>query len=223
MGIADLVARFRAKAAEEGARPESWVFYQKRDPSKPLWDSGVRDALHQAAHAEGCDFPGLGPHSFRRANITWRQQVGGSAVEASKIAGHADLEMTSPYTFVAPERQNEVTRRIQERLAAAAGRTSQPTDAAPRRILPPRTGHPTGAVAPTPRVDKNQGFPSGVDVNRLPSSPVNRQRLQNPRAPLCPSAGRATVLPITFSPLAEATPFVSRHRRTGGPERTSTG
>jgi len=75
---------------------------------------------HQAAEEEDCDFPGLGPHSFRRANITWRQQVGGSAIEAQKIAGHADLEMTSHYTFVAPERQNELTRRIQQRLAQAA-------------------------------------------------------------------------------------------------------
>ena len=90
------------------------------DPAKPLWDSGVRDALHQAAEAEGCDFEGLGPHSFRRANITWRQQVGGSAIEASKIAGHSDLEMTGEYTFVTAERQNELTRRIQEKLASAA-------------------------------------------------------------------------------------------------------
>jgi hypothetical protein len=82
-------------------------------------DSGVRDALHQAAQAEGCDFPGLGPHSFRRANITWRQQVGGSAIEASKIAGHSDLEMTGEYTCVSPERQNELTRRIQEKLRLA--------------------------------------------------------------------------------------------------------
>lgn len=77
----------------------------------------MRDALHQAAAAEGCDFPGLGPHSFRRANITWRQQVGGSAIEASKIAGHSDLEMTGEYTIVTPERQNELTRRIQEKIA----------------------------------------------------------------------------------------------------------
>ena len=87
--------------------------------AKPLWDSGVRDALHQAAEAEGCDFPGLGPHSFRRANITWRQQVGGSAIEASKIAGHSDLEMTGEYTFVTPERQNELTRWIQQKLSEA--------------------------------------------------------------------------------------------------------
>jgi integrase len=119
LGIGDLLDRFRAKAAEDGATPESFVFQQKRAPGKPLWDSGVRDALHQAAEAEGCDFEGLGPHSFRRANITWRQQVGGSAIEASKIAGHSDLDMTGEYTFVTPERQNELTRLIQAKISGA--------------------------------------------------------------------------------------------------------
>ena len=79
----------------------------------------------------GCDFPGLGLHSFRRANITWRQAVGGSAIEASKIAGHRDLEMTSEYTFVAPERQNELTRRIQQKLAEARKDQTEPTIAVP--------------------------------------------------------------------------------------------
>ena len=102
-----------------------FVFQQKRAPGRPLWDSGVRDALHQAAEAEQCDFPGLGPHSFRRANITWRQQVGGSAIEASKIAGHSDLEMTGEYTFVTAERQNELTRRIQEKLATVDTKRQQ--------------------------------------------------------------------------------------------------
>jgi integrase len=125
LGLGDLVERLRAKAAEDGATPDSFVFQQKRAPGKALWDSGVRDALHQAAQAEGCDFPGLGPHSFRRANITWRQQVGGSAIEASKIAGHSDLEMTGEYTFVTPERQNELTRRIQQKLAEAAGKNGK--------------------------------------------------------------------------------------------------
>jgi integrase len=119
LGLGELVDRYRAKANADAAGPNEFVFQQKRAPGKPLWDSGVRDALHQAAQAEGCDFPGLGLHSFRRANITWRQEVGGSAIEASKIAGHSDLEMTSHYTFVAPERQNELTRRIQKKLAAA--------------------------------------------------------------------------------------------------------
>jgi integrase len=120
LGIGDLAARFREKAAKDGAKPDAWVFYQKRSQDQPLWDTGVCDALHQAALAESCDFPGLGPHTFRRANITWRQEVGGSAIEASKIAGHSSIEMTNEYTFVAPERQNELTRRIQEKLSAAS-------------------------------------------------------------------------------------------------------
>src|SRR5207248_134863 len=125
LGIGDLVEPLRGKAAEDGGRPDSFVFQQKRAPGKPLWDSGVRDALHQAAQAEGCDFPGLGPHSFRRANITWRQQVGGSAIEASKIAGHSDLEITGEYTCVSPERQNELTRRIQRMLREAVGKNGK--------------------------------------------------------------------------------------------------
>ncbi|MGI8961481.1 MAG: tyrosine-type recombinase/integrase [Bryobacteraceae bacterium] len=122
LGIGDLVERYGDKAAEDDATPDSFVFQQKRAPGKPLWDSGVRDALHQAAQAERCDFPGLGPHSFRRANITWRQQVGGTSLEASKIAGHSALEMTGEYTCVSPERQNELTRRIQRELRDAAGK-----------------------------------------------------------------------------------------------------
>jgi integrase len=120
LGIGDLAERFSALLANGPAPAEEFVFQQRRATGKPLWDSGVRDALHQAAEEEGCDFEGLGPHSFRRANITWRQQVGGSAIEASKIAGHSDLEMTGQYTFVTAERQNELTRRIQQKLSNAA-------------------------------------------------------------------------------------------------------
>jgi integrase len=120
LGIGDLAAQFASKALIDGAEPEAFVFQQRRGKGKPLWDSGVREALHAAARQEGCDFAGLGPHSFRRANITWRQEVGGSAIEASKIAGHNGLKMTSDYTFVTAERQNELTRRIQEKLAEAA-------------------------------------------------------------------------------------------------------
>ena len=146
LGIGDLVERLRAKATETEPQPDAFVFQQKRAPGRPLWDSGVRDALHQAAEAEECDFPGLGPHSFRRANITWRQQVGGSAIEASKIAGHSDLEMTGEYTFVTPERQNEFTRRIQRKLAEAdKGKTEQ--DAIPVPPSAPPSPEPPPSLA----------------------------------------------------------------------------
>jgi len=152
LGIGDLSAPYRNKAGTDRAKPDSWVFHQKRDPEKPMWDSGVRDALHQAAQAEDCDFPGLGPHSFRRANITWRQEVGGSAIEASKIAGHSDLEMTGEYTFVAPERQNELTRRIQEKLTNAASKAAMAA-AEPAPTTAPSPGPPlTPPPAPMPEV-----------------------------------------------------------------------
>src|SRR5271169_4959389 len=53
LGIGDLVERYRANATEDAATPDSFVFQQRRAAGKPLWDSGVRDALHQAAQAEG--------------------------------------------------------------------------------------------------------------------------------------------------------------------------
>ncbi len=67
----------------------------------------------------GCDFPGFGLHSFRRANITMRQEEGGSAIEASKIAGHATVSQTGDYTIVQLQRQDELTRAIQDRVARA--------------------------------------------------------------------------------------------------------
>ena len=82
-------------------------------------------ALKQAAIAEKCDFPGFGPHSLRRANITWRQEVGGSSIEASRIAGHASTKITEGYTVVQLKRQEELTRRIQGRLDEAARKVKE--------------------------------------------------------------------------------------------------
>lgn len=115
--------------------PNAWVFPQEDDLTQPRWDSGVRQALKAAARAvkpesapdddPGLDFPGFGPHSLRRANITWRQEVGGSAIEASKIAGHANTKVTEQYTFVQLRRQEELTRRVQEKRAKAAKRANK--------------------------------------------------------------------------------------------------
>ena len=85
-----------------------------------MWDSGVRKALKEAAQTAGCDFAGFGLHAFRRANITWRQEVGASAIEASKISGHGNVNMTNDYTHVQLKRQEELTRAIQDRLGEAA-------------------------------------------------------------------------------------------------------
>jgi hypothetical protein len=90
-------------------------------------------------------------NTFRRANITWRQQVGGSAIEASKTAGHSDVDMTAEYTFVNIERQNELTKAIQERLAGVSkGNLAQPLQ---KSSSPPR-GVPATSRGQKPQLDE---------------------------------------------------------------------
>ena len=120
--LGSLVGRLKSWIESlKASTPEAWIFPQY-DRRKPMWDSGPRAELKEAARAEKCDFPGFGLHSLRRANITWRQEVGGSSIEASRIAGHASTKMTEEYTVVQLRRQEELTRRIQEKLTQAAGR-----------------------------------------------------------------------------------------------------
>ena len=124
LALGGLAGRYRdwiAKLQHKG--PDAFVFPHEGDPKQPRWDSGVRQALKRAAKAEGLDFLGFGPHSLRRANITWRQEVGGSSIEASKIAGHANTKITEEYTIVQMRRQEELTRRIQDKRAKAAKRS----------------------------------------------------------------------------------------------------
>jgi integrase len=120
LSLGSLIDRYQKWiAANDITRPNDWIFFQEDDRSKPMWDSGVRKALKIATADAGCDFPGFGLHSFRRANITLRQEEGGSAIEASKIAGHATVSQTGDYTVVQLKRQEELTRAIQSRRARA--------------------------------------------------------------------------------------------------------
>ena len=115
-----LVARYKDWIKKKQiTQPQHWLFPQDDDSQRPMWDSGVRKALKIAATAAARDFPGFGLHSLRRANITWRQEVGASAIEASKIAGHGSVSMTNDYTHVQLRRQEDLTRAIQERLSKA--------------------------------------------------------------------------------------------------------
>jgi integrase len=122
--LGNLAERYRVKATADNAQPDKWVFVRTDGSGLPLWDSGVRQALKKAAAADGCDFPGLGPHSLRRAYITWVQEAGGSSIEASKMAGHSTVRMTEGYTKIQLNRQADLTRLIQERLASAGEKLS---------------------------------------------------------------------------------------------------
>ncbi len=71
--LGSLVDRYQEWiTAKKITSPNDWIFFQGDDRSKPMWDSGVRKVLKIAAVDVGCDFPGFGLHSFRRANITMR-------------------------------------------------------------------------------------------------------------------------------------------------------
>ena len=126
LALGELVDRYAAWVkSQKITNPDDWLFPQDDDRTKPMWDSGVRKALKKAAREAGCDFPGFGLHSFRRANITLRQEEGASAIEANKIAGHATVSMTGEYTIVQLKRQEELTRAIQQRLKTATDRAKE--------------------------------------------------------------------------------------------------
>ena len=141
--LGTLVARYKEWLSKKNInRPEQWLFPQDEDPCRPMWDSGVRKALKIAAVAAECDFEGFGLHSFRRANITWRQEVGASAIEASKIAGHGSVNMTNDYTHVQLKRQEELTRAIQDRLGEAARKVKRQEAVAVQEAATPTSGGP---------------------------------------------------------------------------------
>jgi hypothetical protein len=50
--------------------------------------------------------------AFKRFGQKW------SSIEASKIAGHSTVRMTEEYTKIQLTRQDELTRKIQDRLAS---------------------------------------------------------------------------------------------------------
>lgn len=128
--LGNLVERFRAKADAAHPQATDWVFVRTDGSGLPLWDSGVRQALKKAAEDECCDFPGLGPHSLRRAYITWVQEAGGSSIETSKMAGHSTVRMTEAYTKIQLNRQADLTRCVQERLTIAGDKLREgPEDA----------------------------------------------------------------------------------------------
>ncbi len=163
-------------------KPEAWVFPQ-HDSRKPMWDSGARAALKDAAKAEKCDFPGFGLHSLRRANITWRQEVGGSSIEASRIAGHASTKMTEEYTVVQLNRQEELTRRIQGKLNEAAGRINGPevTATAPAQNLSTIDQNCLAWDSPQSNECDGSTDQQGREPMTLNKEAAKRKRTQKPR------------------------------------------
>jgi integrase len=68
------------------------------------------------AEACGIYFPGFGMHSFRRASITWRQELGATPIEAMRAAGHTRIDTTMLYTIADADREREQVQKMMERI-----------------------------------------------------------------------------------------------------------
>ncbi len=79
-----------------------------------------RDLQHYvfrpAAEATGIYFEGFGMHTFRRLNITWRQDAGATPFEAQKAAGHAKPDTTWLHTVTDEARERQHVQRIWDRI-----------------------------------------------------------------------------------------------------------
>lgn len=93
---------------------DDWIFEHE---SMPLDDrSFQKQVVKPAARLAGIDFEGFGMHSLRRLNLTWRQEVGATPLEAMKAAGHARLSTTWLYTVTDRDREREHVQKILERI-----------------------------------------------------------------------------------------------------------
>jgi integrase len=73
--------RFAASRA-----PDDFIFLRK--DARRLDDRDLQQHVFRpAAEAAGIYFEGFGMHTFRRLNVSWRQEVGATPIEAQKAAG----------------------------------------------------------------------------------------------------------------------------------------
>ena len=99
--------------------PEEFIFL--RSDGRLLDDRDLQQhVFRRAAETAGIYFEGFGMHTFRRLNVTWRQEVGATPLEAQKAAGHASLDMTFLYTQTDYAREREHVNRILDRLKLGA-------------------------------------------------------------------------------------------------------
>jgi integrase len=101
-------------------RDKHYIF--EREPGTPPDDRDLQQHVFRpAAEAVGIYFEGFGMHTFRRLNITWRQEAGATPFEAMKAAGHAKPETTWLYTITDSERERAHVETILARLVPASG------------------------------------------------------------------------------------------------------
>jgi integrase len=109
-----------AELLAEYSRGKHYVF--EREPGLPPDDRDLQQHVFRpAAEAVGIYFEGFGMHTFRRLNISWRQEAGATPFEAQKAAGHAQPSTTWAYTITDRERERGHVLTILSRVMPQGG------------------------------------------------------------------------------------------------------
>ena len=96
-------------------KPEAFLF-TREDGMPPDARDLQQHVFRPAAEKAGCYHEGFGMHVFRRLNVTYRQQVGATPIEAMRGAGHSSLNQTWLYTVDDAEREKEQVERLWDRI-----------------------------------------------------------------------------------------------------------
>jgi integrase len=111
-GLAAELLRFA-----KGKQPDAYIFGRADRNGDPPDDRDLQQHVFRpAAEAVGIYSSGFGMHTFRRLNITWRQEAGATPFEAQKAAGHAKPSTTWLYTVTDRDREREQVARIWDRI-----------------------------------------------------------------------------------------------------------
>jgi integrase len=107
---------FELQRQAEGRQPDGFLFTNALD-GQPHDDRQLQRLVWKpAAEHAGIYHLGFGMHSFRRLNITWRQQAGATSIEAMQHAGHSSVNMTFLYSITDQQREREQVERMWLRL-----------------------------------------------------------------------------------------------------------
>jgi len=109
---------------QAGKKPREAYLFARENGLPPDDRDLQQHVFRPTAKKVGIYHPGFGMHSFRRLNISRRQEVGATPFEAMRAAGHANVSTTWLYTVTDAAREKKQVARLWERLAG--GKPSGP-------------------------------------------------------------------------------------------------
>jgi integrase len=103
-----------------GGKNDGEFLFARADCNPPDDRDLQQHVIRPAAEAVGIYFEGFGMHTFRRLNVSWRQEVGATPFEAMKAAGHTNPSTTWLYTITDRDRDKEQVQRMWDRIGGDA-------------------------------------------------------------------------------------------------------